>query len=630
MAKIDSLYKSSLLFNETIPTTKTFNSAFNYSIAENLYGSDILLYTGQIPGTNPLASSGDGDKYAVNGVDIIEKIEGQVLSTVEDSYYAFTDSRMTYVIPNGLNYPITLFSKDAAGDYTVVIPANFYDVFYYQSTGTYVIYFNEKYFPIYNNGDLDNPAYPPAITCYRYCGPKGIENMPAGTDEKAKVSSNDTTAGYLNGKLVAGSNITLTENNNGGNETLTISADGGGGGLTGFTGSQNSTGVNITVNASQLLADAASANADIVLSPKGTGAILAQLPDGTTTGGNKRGDYSVDLQRSRSSNQSVASAFYSLIGNGQNNRITADSDRSSILNGTGNIITASNDSVISGGSTNKITKQGSNVSRYNTIAGGQQNEIIQVLNSTQNSTISGGTGNYIEDSNGATISGGSGNYIESGGPASTISGGGGNLIGDYDGLLSDGYATIVGGNNNIATGAFSVVLGGNQAYAYNKFTVVSGWYCQATQFGQRVHGTGGFTTNGDCQYETMDVLGTTTSGSPVVLTANRLTAASGNVMKVDNNTSKAFQGLILARRTDAGGAGQTIAWKVDGLIVNNGGTTSLLGTPTITLLGDSTTSGATVTVTADDTLDCLAITGTGGVGKTFRWHATISFTTLSN
>ena len=42
------------------------------------------------------------------------------------------------------------------------------------------------------------------------------------TDELAKVSSNDTTAGYLNGKLVAGTGISLTENNNGGNETFTI------------------------------------------------------------------------------------------------------------------------------------------------------------------------------------------------------------------------------------------------------------------------------------------------------------------------------------------------------------------------------------------------------------------------
>jgi hypothetical protein len=54
----------------------------------------------------------------------------------------------------------------------------------------------------------------------------------AATDEKAKVSSNDTTPGFLNGKLVAGANVTLTENNNGGNETLTISAASGGG-LTG-------------------------------------------------------------------------------------------------------------------------------------------------------------------------------------------------------------------------------------------------------------------------------------------------------------------------------------------------------------------------------------------------------------
>lgn len=55
---------------------------------------------------------------------------------------------------------------------------------------------------------------------------QGQELTPgAATDEKTKVSSNDTTAGYLNGKLVAGSGIVLTENNNGGNETLTISAN---------------------------------------------------------------------------------------------------------------------------------------------------------------------------------------------------------------------------------------------------------------------------------------------------------------------------------------------------------------------------------------------------------------------
>lgn len=54
-----------------------------------------------------------------------------------------------------------------------------------------------------------------------------ITNTSLNTDETAKVSSNDTTAGFLNGKLVAGTNVTITENNDGGNETLTIAAAGG-------------------------------------------------------------------------------------------------------------------------------------------------------------------------------------------------------------------------------------------------------------------------------------------------------------------------------------------------------------------------------------------------------------------
>lgn len=49
-----------------------------------------------------------------------------------------------------------------------------------------------------------------------------VTNTVTDTDDKVRVSSNDTTAGYLNGKLVAGSGIGFTENNNGLNETLTV------------------------------------------------------------------------------------------------------------------------------------------------------------------------------------------------------------------------------------------------------------------------------------------------------------------------------------------------------------------------------------------------------------------------
>lgn len=46
-----------------------------------------------------------------------------------------------------------------------------------------------------------------------------------GADELVKVSANDTTPGYLNGKLVAGTGITLTEQNDGGNESLLASVN---------------------------------------------------------------------------------------------------------------------------------------------------------------------------------------------------------------------------------------------------------------------------------------------------------------------------------------------------------------------------------------------------------------------
>ena len=53
-----------------------------------------------------------------------------------------------------------------------------------------------------------------------------ITGFDAASDEKVKISSNDTTPGFLNGKLTAGANITLTEGSDGGNETLSIALSG--------------------------------------------------------------------------------------------------------------------------------------------------------------------------------------------------------------------------------------------------------------------------------------------------------------------------------------------------------------------------------------------------------------------
>jgi len=56
------------------------------------------------------------------------------------------------------------------------------------------------------------------------------------------------------------------------------------------------------------------ANINLVLTPKGTGAfILGPPPDGTAVGGNARGQYAVDLQVSRGLNTQVASGQYSFV-----------------------------------------------------------------------------------------------------------------------------------------------------------------------------------------------------------------------------------------------------------------------------------------------------------------------------
>ena len=58
----------------------------------------------------------------------------------------------------------------------------------------------------------------------KYWDGSNWQGIGVNTDITTKVSANDTTTGFLNGKLIAGTGINLTENNDGGNETLSISA----------------------------------------------------------------------------------------------------------------------------------------------------------------------------------------------------------------------------------------------------------------------------------------------------------------------------------------------------------------------------------------------------------------------
>jgi hypothetical protein len=72
-----------------------------------------------------------------------------------------------------------------------------------------------------DEGDL---FYNSTDNVLKYYTGSAWQQISSDTDVKTSISANDTTAGFLNGKLVAGSNVTFTENNDGGDETLSISA----------------------------------------------------------------------------------------------------------------------------------------------------------------------------------------------------------------------------------------------------------------------------------------------------------------------------------------------------------------------------------------------------------------------
>lgn len=92
-----------------------------------------------------------------------------------------------------------------------------------------------------------------------------------------------------------------------------------GGGVVNFDDKAYTASPNNTRNVSALEAKGSTADVDAVLKPKGNGAILAHVPDGTATGGDKRGLKAVDLQVERGLASQVASGNYAVIlGGGRN------------------------------------------------------------------------------------------------------------------------------------------------------------------------------------------------------------------------------------------------------------------------------------------------------------------------
>ncbi len=117
-------------------------------------------------------------------------------------------------------------------------------------------------------------------------------------------------------------------------------------GLSNFTESLNPSTPNATVNVAALTANVSTTNGDMALVPKGSGALLTAIPDNSSTGGNKRGQYAIDLQLHRVNSTEVASGSTSVIVGGYGN--SATNSYAIIIGGQNNIASGGHSLVLSG------------------------------------------------------------------------------------------------------------------------------------------------------------------------------------------------------------------------------------------------------------------------------------------
>jgi hypothetical protein len=374
-----------------------------------------------------------------------------------------------------------------------------------------------------------------------------------------------------------------------------------------------SEGVNSTTPVTEINGGTISAtNADIALVAKGTGATLAQVPDGTRAGGDKRGQFATDLQKFRTTATQVASGNYSVVCGGQNN--LASGIFSVICGGQDSTYGTGANAFIGGGYDNRAT------AAWSATAAGASNQ------ATSNySFVGGGQSNVTQTGTHATVCGGNG---------STASGGYSFVGGGASHTVSGSTATVCGGNTNTASATGSTVCGGRQNTANGDHSFVGGGRRGTTR------SIAGYQVFPACDVPIADALGIsqsallllgrqTTDATATVLTSNSSAAGTTNQVILANNSAYSFSGEVIAGVT---AAGNTARWTIDGAIKRgaNAASTVMVGTPTVTMThNDAGAATWVVAVTADTTNGGIAVTVTGAAATTIRWVCKINTTEMT-
>jgi hypothetical protein len=262
----------------------------------------------------------------------------------------------------------------------------------------------------------------------------------------------------------------------------------------------------------QILAVGSGTNIPLVLQPKGTGALQAQLTDSTTAGGNARGANSTDFQTTRNAASQVASGTAAFLGSGFAN--AASGAYAALIGGIGGSSTGfgsfvgCGNSVISSG-TGSVAVGGQNNTGsgyFSFVGSGQLNSTTSnSAVTTQSATMNATTAVTLSGSN-ANIKVGqliTGTSIASYTYVAAISGTSLTLSqaasGSSTSTLSffTPHGVVVGGGNNQATGSYSFIGGGGDAgTAANRNTASGDWSFVGGGRGNTASGSGSFVGGG--------------------------------------------------------------------------------------------------------------------------------------
>lgn len=346
---------------------------------------------------------------------------------------------------------------------------------------------------------------------------------------------------------------------------------GGGAGLTNFTESVNTSTPNTTVPVARLIAANAATDVDIALTPKGVGALTAQIADNGTAGGIKRGSNAVDWQTIRTNSNNVASGIGSVVSGGGDNK--AAGLYTAIGGGNVNFATASY-AAVSGGYTNTASGQ------YSFIGGGSTNTASNTY-----AAVIGGTSNTASTQQSAVL----------GGTTNTA---------------SAVNATVVGGSDCTSDGSRSFVAGSSYATARGLTSV-------------HAHASGRFSALGDAQSSRFVFRRQTTDATVSGVAADGNAPAATTSVVLPNTSAYTFVARVVARNN---ANGDCASWEVKGSCKRGAAAanTAIVGTPTVTSLGaDSGASAWVVAAVANTTLGSLEIQVTGVAATTIKWVASV-------